>query len=91
MVELSLTNESGWNEVNERYEPLGCLNLPAPMAVIELTKCGGKTGYTNASCLCVKNNMVCMPLCKCSGLDSDNCTTAKRQISYEEDSHNSNE
>ena len=65
-------DENGWRVEEGVYYPVRCLALPAPRAVIELTKCGCKTGCKGSRCNCVKNKLPCTPLCKCYGTDCAN-------------------
>jgi hypothetical protein len=57
--------ENGWKIENAAYIPVRCLSPPAPLAVIELIKCGCKTGCRMATCSCSSNRLPCTPLCKC--------------------------
>jgi len=66
--------ENGWHVEKEVYVPVRCLALPAPRAVIELTKCGCKAGCKGARCSCFKNKLPCTPLCKCYVSDCANMT-----------------
>ena len=56
--------ENGWSNESGVYIPTRCLALPAPKAVIELTKCSCKMACTK-NCGCHRNNLPCTPLCKC--------------------------
>ena len=40
-------------------------NLPAPMALLELSMCGCKTNCTSNRCKYLKNNLICIDMCKC--------------------------
>ena len=64
-------DQNGWFVKEGLYIPVRCLNLPAPRAVIELTKCSCKSGCTGR-CTCCMNSIPCTPLCKCSAVDCDN-------------------
>jgi hypothetical protein len=57
--------QNGWSVEDGAYVPVRCLTLPAPRAVIELTKCGCKSGCKGLRCSCYKNGLPCTPLCKC--------------------------
>ena len=58
----------GWTmNQEERLTPLMCLNKPAPIAVLDLIKCGCQT-KCKGRCSCHKNSLPCTPLCKCYGL-----------------------
>ena len=63
--------ENGWLLVGGEYVPTRCLYKPAPVAVLELIKCGCQTSCKGA-CSCKKNNLPCTPLCKCHNSDCSN-------------------
>ena len=65
--------QSGWRLEKGVYMPVQNLSLPAPHAVIELTKCGCKAGCSG-KCGCRSNGLPCTPLCKCYGNDCTNMT-----------------
>ena len=70
--------EHGWSVKDDRYVPVRCLTLLAPRAVIELTKCGCKSGCRAAArCTCLKNGLPCTPLCKCFVDDCANMTRSE--------------
>ena len=58
--------ENGWNLQDGVYTPIMCTLLPAPKAVIELTKCGCKKTACIGNCNCFKNTLPCTPMCKCN-------------------------
>ncbi|MES9881331.1 MAG: hypothetical protein ABW185_10665 [Sedimenticola sp.] len=64
--------ENRWTVKNGVYHPVRCLTLPAPRAVIELTKCACKLGCKGTRCSCYKNTLPCTPLCKCHVIDCAN-------------------
>ena len=53
------------------YVPVPYLYKPAPVAVLELIKCGCKTSCKGNSS-CKKNNLPCTALCKCHNSDCSN-------------------
>ena len=57
--------ENGWTIEEGLYMPVKCLFPSAPKAVIELTKCGCKTGCKSLVCACLENGLPCTPICKC--------------------------
>ena len=61
-----------------------CLSLPAPQAVIELTKCGCKSDC-KGRCGCFKNVIPCTPLCKCFGKYCTNPFTDDTRVDDEEE------
>ena len=58
-------DKSRWLVEGTLYKPVMCLDEPAPKAVIELIKCGCKTGCVGSRCKCYSNKLPCTPLCKC--------------------------
>jgi hypothetical protein len=55
------------------YYPLrSLLPPPAPVAVLELSRCSCKTSCKGNRCTCYKNSLPCTPLCKCTEIDSTN-------------------
>lgn len=83
--ELPPLEENGWTLEKGLYVPVRCLALPAPKAVIELIKCGCKTGC-QGRCSCSKNGLPCTPLCKCYGGDCVNTILEKiRESDSDED------
>jgi len=40
--------------------------LPAPSEILELVKCGCKTGCVKNTCTCRRHNMVCTDICQCN-------------------------
>ena len=69
-------DQSGWNLNKEVYVPVRCLRLPAPQAVIELTKCTCRIGCREGCSSC-KNGLPCTPLCKCYGGECSNAIENK--------------
>ena len=83
-------DQSGWSEENGIYLPVRCLTLPAPRAVLELTKCtcrGGCRGRFN----CCKNGLPCTPLCKCYGSECSNAIKNDGQANEEVDDDDDDE
>lgn len=64
--------ENGWLVEGTVYKPVKCLEEPAPKAVIELTKCGCKSGCVGSRCKCYSNKLPCTPLCKCYATECAN-------------------
>lgn len=62
--DLPPPEDNGFKLVGDSYMPIMCLNLPAPKAVMELTKCQCKKGC-GKRCSCFSNSIPCTPLCKC--------------------------
>ena len=83
LPQLPPLSENGWERSPDgsgTFSPMKCLELPAPQAVIELVKCGCR--HTCSShCSCLKNDLPCTALCKCS--DCENTTDYK--VTQEED------
>ena len=65
---LPATTESGWvrNPKTSAFSPIYCLLPPAPVAVLELIKCGCDTNCSKNICSCFKGRVPCTSLCKCS-------------------------
>ena len=57
-----------------------CLDEPALKAVIELIKCGFKTGCVGSRCKCYSNKLPCTPLCKCYATECANLINEKIRI-----------
>lgn len=79
--DLPPIEQNGWQLEKGMYTPVRCLILPAPRAVVELTRCACKTGCSSR-CTCYKNGLPCTPLCKCY---ASNCTNIARSIPEDED------
>jgi len=79
---------NGWSLQNDAYVPLTSLYPPAPVAVIELVKCGCKTGCAMAGCSCFKNGLPCTPLCKCYSGDCANKTNTTEHREEDEQEEN---
>jgi hypothetical protein len=60
--------DNGWSKTDGTYIPVTCLEMPAPIAVLELVKCGCKGSCHN--CACKRNDLVCTDLCKCTDCDN---------------------
>ena len=59
---------NGWVMIDDVCVPHRTDLLPAPLAIMELVKCGCKTGCILNSCTCRKNNLVCTDICKCGSI-----------------------
>ena len=81
--QLPSIESSGWKLEDSRYRPILCVELPAPKAVLELTKCGCKTGCKRRNCNCFKNGLPCTPLCKCYHDNCENPMQGKERSSSE--------
>lgn len=79
---LPAIEENGWLLNKGAYMPVRCLTMPAPRAVIELTKCACKTGCSGR-CSCCQNGLRCTPLCKCYAADCTNIIS--REVREDED------
>ncbi len=68
MPQLPPLEENGWESgIDGKLSAVKCLNAPAPLAVLELVKCGCKGScHGKRNCSCQKNMVPCTPLCKCS-------------------------
>ena len=56
----------GWERSNQALVPMLTDNLPAPLALIELSSCSCKSSCTNNRCKCRKNGFICTDMCKCT-------------------------
>ena len=65
-------DKNGWVVDGTVYKPVMCLEEPAPKAVIELKKCGCKSGCVGSRCKCYSNKLPCTPLCKCCATECAN-------------------
>ena len=61
---------NGWMLAGDEYVHVRCLYKPAPVAALELIKCGCKTSC-KGHCLC-KKNLPCTALSKCHTSDCSN-------------------
>ena len=82
--QLPPISNNGWIIEGENIRPLKCLELPAPKAVLELVKCGCKSGC-GVRCSCSNNMLPCTPLCKCYGGECPNILREKLQDSDDEE------
>ena len=60
-------------------------NLPVPLAIIELTACGYKTGCKTNHCKCRKNGFTCRDMCKCAQFENIDCWTEDKDNVIEEE------
>ena len=51
-------------------DPIMTDNLPAPLALIELSIYNCKGGCSTRRCKCFKNSLVCTDMCKCSACNN---------------------
>ena len=55
----------GWELNGTCLDPIMTDNLPAPLALIELSVCSCKGDCSTRRCKCFKNALVCTDMCKC--------------------------
>ena len=55
----------GWENIDERLCPIMTDNLPAPLALLEMSSCNCKSGCSSKRCKCRKNGFTCTDMCKC--------------------------
>ena len=84
LPDLPAIEESGWRLDQGKYVPVMNLASPAPLAVIELIKCGCKTGCASR-CSCRRNGLPCTPLCKCYGKQCTNMQKDTRENREDEE------
>ena len=56
----------GWEDINSSFTPILTDNLPAPLALIELSVCSCKSDCATNRCKCHKNDFICTDMCKCT-------------------------
>ena len=61
----------GWENLDNILVPIMTDDLPAPLALIELSVCKCKGSCVNRRCKCVKHNLVCTDMCKCKSCEND--------------------
>lgn len=61
----------GWEREGDTLVPIMTGNLPAPLALIELSVCKCKSNCSTKRCKCFKNDLVCTDMCKCSSCEND--------------------
>jgi hypothetical protein len=61
----------GWQTEADSLAAIMTDNLPAPLALIELSVCGCKSSCSSNRCKCFKNNLVCTDMCKCNSCEND--------------------
>ena len=61
----------GWENVDGKISAIMTDDLPAPLALIELSMCGCKTSCDTNRCKCYKNSLVCTEMCKCFDCKND--------------------
>ena len=61
----------GWEIIEDSLVPTMTDELPAPLALIELSVCGCKTMCNSNRCKCFKNNLTCTDMCKCTNCEND--------------------
>ena len=57
----------GWDREDERLIPIMTDNLPAPLAMIELSACGCRSDCLSNRCRWRKHSLPCTDMCKCKG------------------------
>ena len=75
----------GWEIVEKDIMPILTDNLPVPLAIIELTACGYKTGCKTNHCKCRKNGFTCRDMCKCVQFENIDCWTEDKDNVIEEE------
>ena len=61
----------GWEMINDTIAPIMTDELPAPLALIELSVCGCKATCNSNRCKCFKNKLNCTDMCKCTNCEND--------------------
>ena len=66
----------GWEDDNDStLVPIMTNNLPAPLALIELSVCSCQSNCTTKRCKCKKNKFLCTDMCKCRDCHNDDANT----------------
>ena len=66
MQHLPPTQNYGWELIGDSLDAMLTDNLPAPLALIELSVCGCQGDCQTRRCKCFKNELTCTDMCKCS-------------------------
>lgn len=75
----------GWRSENDgTLLPVLTTKPNAPEAVVELTRCGCKTGCVTKRCSCSSSNLMCTAACKCKG--EDMCHNPLKPVESDTDS-----
>ena len=75
---------NGWIKEDNSLRPVLVTQQAAPMDLVELVRCGCKTGCTRGSCSCRKNNMSCAASCSCFHMEVV-CANPFTQLSNDSD------
>ena len=76
----------GWRKENECYHAIGFDGEVAPSDIIQLIKCGCKTGCAGFICRCKKNDLCCTDMCECEECENrDDATFSVDGFNEEED------
>lgn len=68
---LPIPDDYGWETEQGSFSPIMTRNLPAPVALIEMSSCSCQTGCKTNRCGCKKkNNLTCTDLCKCKDCEN---------------------
>ena len=71
LQQLPLPENYGWEWEKNLLVPIMTDNLPAPIAMIELSMCSCKTNCNTMRCKCRKNYLLCTDMCKCIHCEND--------------------
>ena len=66
----------GWKSSDESYLLILADELPASLALIELSLCSCKTKCATYRCICRKDALQCMDMCKCGDCENDDAHDA---------------
>ena len=90
----SLTHQSlpvpenfGWEKENDSLIPIMTDNLPAPLAMIELSVCSYKSDFCTNRCKCRKNNLPCTDMCKCRRENTDKDANIELETDDDDDEY----
>ena len=85
MQNLPSPLDYGWERVNTSYLAIMTDELPAPLALVELSSCSCKTRCCNNRCKCYKNHLSCSDMCKCTGCENNDVDHSDEELYYEAD------
>ena len=75
----------GWEIVENNITPIMTDNLPALLAVVELSACGYKTGSKTNCCRCKKSGFTCTDMCNCVLCENNDCWMEDKDNVFEEE------
>ena len=71
MSTTSAPESFGWERINDALVPIMTDNLPAPLALIELSVCECKSHCKTNRCRCHKNSFLCTDMFKYTNCENN--------------------